>query len=256
MHDRVSRAFVLAMSTVCGLLVVLGSSACSSSSPAGPGAATVVVRFVQAAPAIGAVDLYDSASSKSRTLVAGNLALGQSDTVTTGQGTHWYDVALHGQTGTISAAPQAGSALLLSTFSYDVVVLDSGATPAAFGQLLPAVLPDTVSGNTKLRVVNGAQALNPVDLYFLSSGTPFPGAGPQFSGLAFPLNTSTNGSPTYYGATSGPTEIVVMPTGDQTQADAYVDSTVTLIAGQAMTAVLVPNPSVAGKGLLVFLRDH
>jgi hypothetical protein len=255
MYDPVLRALVAVLGT--GFVVGLG--ACSSSSPAGPGgSSSVTVRFVQAAPAIGAVDFYDSASKTSRKLVQANVAFGQTDTLTTGQGTHWYDATLTGQSGTISAAPQAGSALLLSTFSYDVVVLtDSGANPVVFGQLLPAVMPDTVSTNTKLRVVHGAEAFGNIDLYYLSDGAPFSGSGPQFSGLPFGYNTSTNGSPLYFDATSGPTEIVVMPSGDQTQGDAYVDSTVTLTAGQGLTAVVVPNPATGGrKGLLVFLRDR
>jgi hypothetical protein len=256
MHGRMSRAFVAAGVAVGGVALAVGIGACSKSLPSGPGALQVVVRVAQAAPATGAVDIYDSVSGSSRKMVLSGLAAGQTDTLMTTAGTHWYDVTLTGQTGTISVPPQAGSVQMLTGYSYDVVVLDSGTSPSVFGQLLPVVMPDTISTNTKVRLVNGAEALGAVDLYLLSNGASFVGASPQFTGLAFPLNTSTGGQPLYYDATSGPTEIVVMPTGDTNQPDAYVDETVTFTANQAWTAVLAANPNGPPAGHLVLLRDR
>ena len=264
MHGRVSLRVVASVgltgAVVCAALLV---GACSSSSTTGPGnGSSVTVRFVHGAPLLGAVDFYDSSSSKSRTLVQHGVAYGATDSLQTGQGTHWYDATLTGQTATVSTAPQAGSALLLGTFSYDVVLLqDSGASGAISGQLLPAVMPDTVTTNTKVRVVQGGHVLGSVDLYFLANGASFGGSA-TFSGLTFPLNTSTGNKPLYYGAMSGSDEIVVMPHGDHTQTDAYLDTTVTLTADQAWTAVLVgiPNPPVDSvaqppSAHLVWLRD-
>lgn len=264
MHGRVSLRVVASVgmtAAVCGVVMMVG--ACSSSSTTGPGTvSSLKVRFLHGAPFVGAVDLYDSASTKSRTKVQSGLAFGGVDSLEASQGTHWYDVTLTGQAATVSAAPQAGSALLLGTFNYDVVVLqDSGANGAISGQLLPAVIPDTVTTNTKVRVVQGGHILGGVDLYFLANGAMFGGSA-NFSNLTFPLNTSTGNKPTFYGATSGSVEIVVMPHGNHTQASAYLDTTVTLTPDQAWTAVLygIPTPSIDSVAQpptahLVWLRD-
>jgi hypothetical protein len=48
----------------------------------------------------------------------------------------------------------------------------------------------------------------------------------------------------------------VLPAGDTQQSDAVVDTTITLVSGQALTAVVTPNPTASGKDVLVTLRDH
>jgi hypothetical protein len=257
MLDRVTRSWSAAVSILCAAGVVLVAVACwPDDTPAEPGSAPTTIRFANAAGDIGAIDAYDSVSAHSRTLVAPNVLFGRTDTTTVKPGTHWFDIALAGQATTVNAPPAPGSSRTLSGQSYDVIVLDSGATPVAFGQFLPVVLPDTISTNTKLRVVMGDKSLGSADIYANPAGTSFVGTSPVASALAFPLNTSGNSGVLYLSVSSGPTEVLVLPAGDTQQSAAVVDTTITLTANQALTAVVTPDPAVAGRDLLVVVRDH
>jgi hypothetical protein len=257
MLDQVTRswrAMVSILFAAGGVLLAVGCW--SDDTPAAPGRAPTTIRFINAAGAIGAIDVYDSTSAHARTLVAPDLAFAGTDTVTVKPGPHWYDIALAGQTATAGVPPTPGSTQTLSGLGYDVIVLDSGATPAVFGQFLPAVLPDTISTNTKLRVVMGDKVLGSADIYANPAGTPFTGTTPVASGLAFPLNTLSTSFTVYLSVASGPTEVLVLPAGDTQQSDAVVDTTITFTADQAVTAVVTPKPSAPGKDQLVIVRDH
>jgi hypothetical protein len=236
-------------------LAAIAGAACNNSDTSGPAAFTTVVRLINVAPYAGATDVYDSTSPSSRKLVVSNLAYSAFDSIVTIGGTHWYDFTLTGKSPTLAAA---GTISFLTNTTYDVALLDSlagGTTPSYAGQVLPVILPDTVSTNTKVRVVHASPKAGALDLYITTPGTSFTAAGsPTVADLTFGQNTSANGNPTYLSATPGSTEIRLTATGDTTTVD--VDSTVALTADQALTVFAVQNPSDSTKTILLIIRDH
>lgn len=230
-------------------------AACNNDTPSGPANFTTDVRLINVAPYAASVDVYDSTSPTSRKKVVTGVAYAGVDSVVTINGPHWYDFTVSGQTPTLAVA---GTISFLTNTTYDVLLLDSlagGTTPSYAAQVLPAILPDTVSTNTKVRVVQAAPKAGAIDIYITTPGTSFTAAGsPTFTGLTFGQNTQANGNPTYLSASPGSTEIRLTATGDTTTVD--VDSTVTLTANQALTVFAVQSPSDSTKTVLLILRDH
>jgi hypothetical protein len=242
--------------TILAVLTAVGAVACSSSTTTGPSAgAGITIRLVHAAPYAGTADVYDSTGPNARKMVASALAYLGVDSVLTQSGAHWYDFTKSDQTATLAVA---GAAAYTFTGSYDAIFLDSlagGLTPSYAAQLLPTVLPDTVTTNTKLRMVHAAPKLGAVDLYLTPPGLPLSSAGPSASGIPFGVTTQVS-TQTYLSVESEATEVRVTPSGDTTAADVAVDTTVTLVAGQALTALVVQRGSDSTRVQLLMVRDH
>jgi hypothetical protein len=191
-------------------------------------------------------------------LFASNIAyLGADSTIISG-GSHWWDFTKTGTTTTIGLP--VGTATFLPQVSYDAFVSDSGGVELT--QTLPNILPDTVSTDTKVRIVNVLPTPNfpfsgstGYDVYLTAPGADLTLSSPATTALTFGLNSQANFGPTYLSETPGPTEVRVEPAGDTVAADVIIDATTTLTASQPLSLFLVEDAVTPTAGNLVVVRD-
>jgi hypothetical protein len=253
---RSSTARAMALCAVVTGAVVGFTSACSpDNTPSTAPANTIVVHFYNMSAAAGAVDVYDSTAGEK--LIASNIAYQGGDSTIISGGSHWWDYTKTGLTAVLGQA--VGTATFLPQESYDTFISDSGGVEAT--QTLPDIPPDTISTNTKVRVVNvlptpgfPGSGTTGYDVYFTAPGSGPATGSPAASGLTFGLNSEINSGPTYLSETPGPTEIWIQPNADTVAADAVASYTTTLTAGQLLT-VFVTASGTPNVGQLVIVRD-
>ena len=176
---------VLACSLV--LLVLLVTANCGGGYSSSQNSSTAQVRILQASSDLGNVDVQVNGNT-----IAANLASGQTfPTQTTNYSTvksgsaHYQEFA----TGTVSPA-LLDTQLTLSPNTYYTVVTAGEESSASLGTIL---LPDDhvapASGQLRLRFVNAASEVGPMDLYFASANSGFP-AIPSVPALAFKSSTT------------------------------------------------------------------
>lgn len=169
------------------LLVLLLTANCGGGYSSAQNSSTAQVRILQASSDLGNVDVQVNGNTIATNLMSGQTFPTQTtnySSVKSGSA-HYQEFA----TGTVSPA-LVDTQLTLSPNTYYTVITAGEESSASLATIL--LTDDHVapaSGQLRLRFVNAASEVGPMDLYFASANSGFP-AAPSVPALAFKSSTS------------------------------------------------------------------
>jgi hypothetical protein len=143
---------------------------------------------------------------------------------------------------------------LTADHQYSAIVVGSASPSAPSGQQLQAVVVDdpgnpAASGNVKVRVVHGAPAVPPVDVYVTAPGAALP-AAPTVAALAYTSVAPASGSKALE-VPAGSYQIRIAVAGDATKTVVFDSGSIALAANADVLVTALPASGVAPVKLLV-----